>query len=32
MGRRAKPKNLDADLDALAPELRWRAWMAGSRP
>jgi segregation and condensation protein B len=27
MGRRARPKNLDADLDALAPELRWREWM-----
>ena len=27
MGRRARPKNLDADLDGLAPELRWREWM-----
>jgi segregation and condensation protein B len=27
MGRRARPKTLDADLDALAPELRWREWM-----
>jgi segregation and condensation protein B len=27
MGRRARPKTLDADLDALAPALRWRAWM-----
>jgi Protein of unknown function (DUF1403) len=28
MGRRARPENLDADLDAMAPELRWRAWTA----
>ena len=27
MGRRPRPKNLDADLATLAPELRWRAWM-----
>ena len=27
MGRRPRPKDLDADLHALAPELRWRAWM-----
>ena len=27
MGRRPRSKNLDADLDALARELRWRAWM-----
>jgi segregation and condensation protein B len=27
MGRRARPKTLDADLDGLARELRWRAWM-----
>jgi segregation and condensation protein B len=27
MGRRARPKTLDADLDTLGPALRWRAWM-----
>jgi hypothetical protein len=27
MGRRARPKTLDAGLDDLAPELRWREWM-----
>ena len=27
MGRRPRPKDLDADLHALAPELRWREWM-----
>jgi chromosome segregation and condensation protein ScpB len=27
MGRRPRPKDLDADLAALAPELRWRGWM-----
>jgi Protein of unknown function (DUF1403) len=32
MGRRPRPKDLDADLATLAPELRWREWMAGSRP
>jgi segregation and condensation protein B len=27
MGRRPRPKDLDADLATLAPELRWREWM-----
>jgi hypothetical protein len=27
MGRRPRPKDLDADLATPAPELRWREWM-----
>jgi segregation and condensation protein B len=27
MDRRPRPKDLDADLATLAPELRWREWM-----
>jgi segregation and condensation protein B len=27
IGRRPRPKDLDADLATLAPELRWREWM-----
>jgi hypothetical protein len=32
MGRRARPKTLDADLDDLTPELRWREWMGRAEP
>jgi hypothetical protein len=31
MGRRARPKDLGADLDTLAPELRWREWPGRGR-